>query len=65
MVDAGLVRSLANPDGNTTAISILASELDGKRQELLLEVVSRRIAALADSGKTTPMQLKALRQIVS
>jgi putative ABC transport system substrate-binding protein len=29
---AGLVDSLAHPGGNTTGISILATELDGKRQ---------------------------------
>jgi ABC-type uncharacterized transport system substrate-binding protein len=47
MLAAGLVRSLARPGGNTTGISILATELDGKRQELLMEVVpkARRMAA--------------------
>jgi hypothetical protein len=39
MVGAGLVNSMARPDGNTTGISILATELDGKRQELLIEAV--------------------------
>jgi putative ABC transport system substrate-binding protein len=33
MVGAGLVNSMARPDGNTTGVSILATELDGKRQE--------------------------------
>jgi hypothetical protein len=32
MVGQGLVVSLARPGGNTTGISILATELDGKRQ---------------------------------
>ena len=38
--------SLAKPGGNTTGISILATELDGKRQEILAEVVPgiRRMA---------------------
>jgi putative tryptophan/tyrosine transport system substrate-binding protein len=64
MVGAGLVRSLAHPGGNTTGISILASELDSKRQELLLELIptARRIATLADSGTTAPSQLKTLQQ---
>ena len=50
MVGAGLVNSLARPDGNTTGVSILATELDGKRQEILIEAVPglRRMAALAD-----------------
>jgi putative tryptophan/tyrosine transport system substrate-binding protein len=37
MVGAGLVRSLAEPGGNTTGVSILATELDGKRQDILIE----------------------------
>jgi putative ABC transport system substrate-binding protein len=39
LVLTGLVTSLAHPGGNTTGISILATELDGKRQELLTELV--------------------------
>jgi putative tryptophan/tyrosine transport system substrate-binding protein len=37
MVGSGLVSSIAHPGGNTTGLSILAAELDGKRQELLIE----------------------------
>src|SRR5262245_6406415 len=33
MVVAGLVGSLARPGGNTSGVSILAADLDGKRQE--------------------------------
>src|SRR5262249_35861140 len=33
MVGQGFVHSLAQPGGNTTGVTILASELDGKRQE--------------------------------
>jgi putative ABC transport system substrate-binding protein len=36
IVGEGLVRSLAHPGGNTTGVSILAAELDGKRQEILI-----------------------------
>jgi putative tryptophan/tyrosine transport system substrate-binding protein len=63
MVESGLVRSLASPGGNTTGVSILASQLDGKRQELLMEMVPglRRMAALADSNTTGPGQLQALQ----
>ena len=62
MVGQGLVHSLAKPGGNTTGITILASELDGKRQEILIEAVPglRRIAALVDSNTTTPSQLHVL-----
>lgn len=63
MVGSGLVKSLARPGGNTTGISILATELDGKRQEILIEAVPglRRIAALADSNTTASPQLQALQ----
>jgi putative ABC transport system substrate-binding protein len=56
------VASLSHPGGNTTGISILATELDGKRQEILLETIpdTRRLAILADPEVTKPEQLKAL-----
>ena len=59
----GLVSSLAHPGGNTTGISILSTELDGKRQELLTELVpaARHIAGLADPASTAPEQLRALQ----
>jgi putative tryptophan/tyrosine transport system substrate-binding protein len=62
VIRAGLVHSLARPGGNTTGVSILASELDGKRQEILLEAVPglRHLAALSDPSSTTIPQLKAL-----
>jgi putative ABC transport system substrate-binding protein len=62
MLSAGLVRSLAKPGGNTTGISILATDLDGKRLEILSELVptARRFAALADYNVTPPEQLTAL-----
>src|SRR5262249_47385300 len=63
MVGSGLVGSLAKPGGNTTGVSILAAQLDGKRQDILLEAVPglRRMAALADSNTTRLDQLKALQ----
>jgi putative tryptophan/tyrosine transport system substrate-binding protein len=63
MVGSGLARSLAGSGGNTTGMSILANELDGKRQEILIEAVPgiRRMAALADTNSTTPRQLQALQ----
>jgi putative ABC transport system substrate-binding protein len=66
MLSAGLVRSLAKPGGNTTGISILATELDGKRLEILSELVpkARRLAALADYNVTRPGQLTALENTV-
>jgi putative ABC transport system substrate-binding protein len=62
MVGAGLVASLSRPGGNTTGFSILSTELDGKRQELLLELVpnTRRIGALYDPATTSAERLKAI-----
>jgi putative ABC transport system substrate-binding protein len=55
---------LARPGGHTTGISILATELDGKRQELLIEAVPglRRMAALADSNVTAVAKLRELQE---
>jgi putative ABC transport system substrate-binding protein len=63
MVASGLVPSLARPGGNLTGISILATELDGKRQEILMELApaSRKMAALVDPSVTAPPQLETLR----
>ena len=62
LVLSGLVSSLSHPGGNTTGISLLATELDGKRQELLIELVpsARHIAALVDPRVTAPEQLRIL-----
>ena len=59
---AGLVQSLRNPGSNTTGISMLASELDGKRQQILIELLPniRRMAALADVNTTPPLQIEKL-----
>jgi putative tryptophan/tyrosine transport system substrate-binding protein len=63
MVGTGLVESLARPGGNITGISLLSPELDGKRQELLIEAVPgvRKIAILADANVTEPAHLRELQ----
>jgi putative tryptophan/tyrosine transport system substrate-binding protein len=63
MLGAGLVRSLARPGGNITGVSILATELNGKRLELLMDAFkdARRISILSDPRITTPNHLKNLR----
>ena len=63
MLGSGLVHSLARPEGNTTGISILATELDGKRQELLLEAMPsiRQLAALAEATSTSSHRLQQLK----
>ena len=63
MVGSGFVASLAQPKGNITGVSILSTELNGKRQEILLEAVPRmtKLAILADAGSISPQQLQALQ----
>ena len=63
MVAEGLVVSLARPAGNTTGISIMSPELNGKRQDILMEAVPgvRRIAALSDSTVARPRQIQELQ----
>jgi putative ABC transport system substrate-binding protein len=53
-VETGLVASLARPGGNITGLTLISSQLSGKRLELLKEVVPRlsRLAVL--SNPTTP-----------
>jgi putative ABC transport system substrate-binding protein len=50
LVDTGLIASLARPGGNTTGVSMLTTELDAKRLEILKEIVpsGRRFALLGD-----------------
>jgi putative ABC transport system substrate-binding protein len=63
MVGQGLVSSLARPGGNTTGVSVLATELDGKRLEILIEAMPglRRLAILADTKATRSPDLEALQ----
>ena len=63
MVGDGLVPSMRRPGGNTTGVSLLAPELDGKRQDLIMEAVPgiRRIATLADPNVATPQHLQVLK----
>jgi putative tryptophan/tyrosine transport system substrate-binding protein len=60
MVSEGLIGSLANKAGNTTGISMLAAELDGKRQEILIELLpnSKKMAMLSDSTGARPAALQ-------
>jgi putative ABC transport system substrate-binding protein len=65
MVGSRFVASLAKPGGNTTGVSLLSSELDGRRQQILMETVpgAHRYAALADVNSSSPQRLQALEQI--
>jgi len=50
-VSAGLADSLARPRGNMTGLTLMAAELNGKRLELLRDIVPdlRRVAIIANS----------------
>jgi putative ABC transport system substrate-binding protein len=52
-IGTGMVASLAHPGGNVTGVSIQATELAGKRIELLREVLPKlsRLAILANTGQ--------------
>lgn len=65
LVRQGFVDSLAHPGGNITGISILGTELDGKRQALLMGLIPgvRHIALLADPTVTAPQHLQALQEM--
>jgi putative ABC transport system substrate-binding protein len=62
LLEEGLIASLARPGGNTTGISILATELDAKRLEILKQILpsARRIALLRDPSNSVPARLQAV-----
>ena len=39
MLGSGFITSFSRPTGNTTGVSILPPELDGKRQDILIEAL--------------------------
>jgi putative ABC transport system substrate-binding protein len=65
MVGQKFVHSLARPGGNTTGVTILAAELDGKRQEFLIEALPgiRRMATLVDDNITSEPHLRKLTDL--
>jgi putative ABC transport system substrate-binding protein len=66
LVASGFVISIARPNGNITGVNLLAAELNGKRQEILIEAVPgvRRMAALGDinNNTTAPEKLDVLKK---
>ena len=65
MVGSGLVASLSRPGGNTTGVSMIAPELDIKRQDILIEVTPRigQMAAMTDTtmSQNRPEHLRELQ----
>jgi putative ABC transport system substrate-binding protein len=63
LIGLGLVNSIRRPTGNVTGVTFLSTELDGKRQEILIEAVPgiRQMAVLADPSQTDTTRLDALK----
>jgi putative ABC transport system substrate-binding protein len=61
LVGDRLINRLAKPGGNTTGVSLLTTELDAKRLEILKEImpVARRFGLLRDPVSSTEAQLRA------
>ena len=59
-VGSGFIASLARPGGNITGLSALAPELNGKRLELLKEIVPKlsRVAVLGNSSEPAIKEVK-------
>jgi putative ABC transport system substrate-binding protein len=63
-VDSGIVPSLARPGGNITGLSTLYTQLEGKRIQILHELVPKlkHIALLANPANPfTPLMLRSAR----
>jgi putative ABC transport system substrate-binding protein len=58
---AGLVSSLARPGGNVTGLSTLLPELEGKRLELLKEIVPKLARLAVLTNPTNPFTAIALK----
>jgi len=67
LLASGLIGSLARPGGNTTGVSMLNTELDAKRLEILKEIVpsGRRFALLSDPATKVPAQLQAIAEVAT
>jgi putative tryptophan/tyrosine transport system substrate-binding protein len=65
LLSQGLIRSLAKPGGNTTGVSILNTDLDAKRLEILKQIVpsGRRFGLLNDPAFSFPAQMQAIAAV--
>ena len=59
----GFIASLARPGGNLTGLSFMATELAGKRLELLMEAFPKisRVAVIRTSGPAQEQQMKEIQ----
>jgi ABC-type uncharacterized transport system substrate-binding protein len=64
-VAAGLVDSLARPGGNATGFSIVATDLSGRRLQLLKEIVPGLSSVAVMSNLANPQSQMELRETQS
>ncbi len=64
MLGSGFITSFSRPTGNVTGVSILSPELDGKRQDILIEALPglNHLALLADFNASKQAHLDVLRE---
>jgi putative ABC transport system substrate-binding protein len=62
-VGSGFVASLARPGGNITGLSSLAPELNGKRLELLKEIVPKLSRVAVFGTSTSPDNAQSLKEV--
>jgi putative ABC transport system substrate-binding protein len=64
LVDGKFIASLARPGGNITGVSILATELDAKKLEMLKLILpaGRRFGVLGEAASGSPARLRAIKE---
>jgi putative ABC transport system substrate-binding protein len=63
-IEAGLVESIARPGGNVTGFTSLATELGGKRLELLKEAVPKMVRVAILYSPTTPSNILEVKELL-
>ena len=61
-VGAGLVESLVRPGGNVTGLTTMVSEVEGKRLELLLEILPKLARITVLKNDANPLMAIQFRQ---
>jgi putative ABC transport system substrate-binding protein len=61
-VEAGFIESLARPGGNITGLTILSTELSGKRLELLKEAVPKLVRVAVLNDPATPGATREVKE---
>ena len=62
IVESGLIATLRKPGGNITGVSILATELDAKKIDLLKQILpsARLFGVLRDPSTSVPARMRAI-----